>query len=209
MTSIGQVKFALAAILCMACAAAGAQGITLASTTSTEQSGLFAHLLPLFKQASGMDVKVVAVGTGQALDIARRGDADALLVHDQAAEEKFVAEGFGVRRQAVMYNDFVLIGPKTDPATRRGHRRRAQEGQRQQRRLHFARRQERHPWRRDPILDRRGTDEPAGQRLQGVWMRHGSGVEHCRRLRGLRAGRSRHLAFIQEPRRPRDSGRRR
>jgi tungstate transport system substrate-binding protein len=120
MMSIGQVKFALAAILCIASGAAGAQGITLASTTSTEQSGLFAHLLPLFKQASGVDVKVVAVGTGQALDIARRGDADALLVHDQAAEEKFVAEGFGLRRHAVMYNDFVLIGPKTDPAAARG-----------------------------------------------------------------------------------------
>jgi tungstate transport system substrate-binding protein len=120
MMSLGPVPFALAAILCIASAAAGAQGITLASTTSTEQSGLFAHLLPLFKQASGLNVKVVAVGTGQALDIARRGDADALLVHDQAAEEKFVAEGFGLRRQAVMYNDFVLIGPKTDPAAARG-----------------------------------------------------------------------------------------
>jgi tungstate transport system substrate-binding protein len=121
MTSFGQVKFALAAILCIASAAAGAQqGITLASTTSTEQSGLFAHLLPLFKQANGVDVKVVAVGTGQALDIARRGDADALLVHDQAAEEKFVAEGFGLRRRAVMYNDFVLIGPKADPAAALG-----------------------------------------------------------------------------------------
>ena len=120
MTSIGQAKFLFAAILCVASGAAGAQSITLASTTSTEQSGLFAHLLPLFKQASGLDVKVVAVGTGQALDIARRGDADALLVHDQAAEEKFVADGFGLRRYAVMYNDFVLIGPKTDPAAARG-----------------------------------------------------------------------------------------
>jgi tungstate transport system substrate-binding protein len=100
--------------------AAAAQSITLASTTSTEQSGLFAHLLPLFRKASGVDVKVVAVGTGQALDIGRRGDADALLVHDQAAEEKFVAEGFGLKRFPVMYNDFVLIGPKTDPAATRG-----------------------------------------------------------------------------------------
>jgi tungstate transport system substrate-binding protein len=83
-------------MLCIVSGAAAAQSITLASTTSTEQSGLFAHLLPLFKQASGVDVKVVAVGTGQALDIGRRGDADALLVHDQAAEEKFVAEGFGI-----------------------------------------------------------------------------------------------------------------
>ena len=94
--------------------------IVLASTTSTEQSGLFKHLLPQFTKASGTEVRVVAVGTGQALDMARRGDADALFVHDQPAEEKFVAEGFGLPRRAVMYNDFVLIGPKTDPAGVRG-----------------------------------------------------------------------------------------
>ncbi|HNT38623.1 MAG TPA: extracellular solute-binding protein [Rubrivivax sp.] len=95
--------------------------IVMASTTSTEQSGLFAHLLPAFKQASGIDVRVVAVGTGQALDIARRGDADILFVHDTAAEEKFVAEGYATRREDVMYNDFVLVGPKTDPAGARGN----------------------------------------------------------------------------------------
>ena len=94
--------------------------IVVSSTTSTEQSGLFAHLLPAFKKASGIDVKVVALGTGQALDMARRGDADVVFVHDQAAEEKFVAEGFGLRRLPVMYNDFVLIGPKADPAGTRG-----------------------------------------------------------------------------------------
>ena len=94
--------------------------IVMASTTSTEQSGLFAHLLPAFKQASGIDVRVVAVGTGQALDIARRGDADILFVHDTAAEEKFVAEGYSVKREDVMYNDFVLVGPKSDPAGARG-----------------------------------------------------------------------------------------
>jgi tungstate transport system substrate-binding protein len=120
MTLIGQSRVLFMAILCIASGVAGAQSITLSSTTSTEQSGLFAHLLPLFKQTSGLDVKVVAVGTGQALDIARRGDADALLVHDQAAEEKFVAEGFGLKRYPVMYNDFVLVGPKTDPAAARG-----------------------------------------------------------------------------------------
>ncbi len=97
-----------------------AQSIVMSSTTSTEQSGLFAHLLPAFKKASGLDVKVVALGTGQALDMARRGDADVVFVHDQAAEEKFVAEGFGVKRWSVMYNDFVLIGPKTDPAGTQG-----------------------------------------------------------------------------------------
>jgi tungstate transport system substrate-binding protein len=99
-----------------------AQGnaIVIASTTSTEQSGLFAHLMPLFKKASGIDVKVVALGTGQALDVGRRGDADVVFVHDQAAEEKFVADGFGVKRVPVMYNDFVLIGPADDPAKASG-----------------------------------------------------------------------------------------
>jgi len=94
--------------------------IVVSSTTSTEQSGLFGHLLPAFKRATGIDVKVVALGTGQALDVARRGDADVVFVHDKAAEEKFVAEGFGLQRQEVMYNDFVLIGPKADPAGTRG-----------------------------------------------------------------------------------------
>ena len=99
---------------------AGTQSITVASTTSTEQSGLFGKLLPDFKKASGIDVKVVALGTGQALDMGRRGDADVVFVHDTAAEEKFVAEGYGVKRYAVMYNDFVLVGPKADPAGAKG-----------------------------------------------------------------------------------------
>jgi tungstate transport system substrate-binding protein len=90
--------------------------ITVASTTSTEQSGLFGYLLPRFTSATGIGVKVVAVGTGQALDIGRRGDADVVFVHDKLAEEKFLAEGFGVKRFDVMYNDFVVIGPKADPA---------------------------------------------------------------------------------------------
>ena len=93
-----------------------AQNLVMASTTSTEQSGLFQHLLPEFKKSTGVDVKVVALGTGQALDMGRRGDADILFVHDQVAEEKFVADGFGVKRLPVMYNDFVLIGPANDPA---------------------------------------------------------------------------------------------
>jgi len=102
---------------------AGAQDkfIVMASTTSTEQSGLFSHLLPAFKQATGIDVRVVALGTGQALDTGRRGDADVVFVHDQAAEEKFVAEGFGLKRLPVMYNDFVIVGPKSDPAGVRGN----------------------------------------------------------------------------------------
>ena len=92
----------------------------MASTTSTEQSGLFGHLLPEFKKASGIDVKVVALGTGQALDMGRRGDADLLFVHDQVAEEKMVADGYAVKRFAVMYNDFVLVGPTSDSAKAKG-----------------------------------------------------------------------------------------
>lgn len=108
----------LIALLLLLPAAVQAQErfITLASTTSTEQSGLFAHLLPAFTQATGIGVRVVAVGTGQALKLGERGDADVVLVHDRAAELRFVADGWGVGRQDVMHNDFVLIGPKADPA---------------------------------------------------------------------------------------------
>jgi tungstate transport system substrate-binding protein len=105
----------------LASGAVMAQSIVVASTTSTEQSGLFSHLLPEFKKASGIDVKVVALGTGQAIDTARRGDAGVLFVHDKVAEERFVAEGFAAKRQDVMYNDFVLIGPKADPAQTKGN----------------------------------------------------------------------------------------
>ena len=94
--------------------------ITVASTTSTEQSGLFGHLLPIYAQKTGVQVRVVALGTGQALDTGRRGDADVVFVHDKAAEEKFVGEGYGVERKEVMYNDFVLIGPKDDPTKSAG-----------------------------------------------------------------------------------------
>lgn len=95
--------------------------IVLASTTSTQQSGLFAHLLPAFTQRTGIEVKVVALGTGQALDAARRGDADVVFVHDREAEEKFIAQGFALRRYDVMYNDFVLIGQRDDPAKVHGN----------------------------------------------------------------------------------------
>ena len=94
--------------------------ITLSSTTSTQDSGLFGYILPIFKAASGIDVHVVAVGTGQALAIGMRGDADALLVHDRIGEDKFVADGYGIDRRDVMYNDFVIVGPNTDPAHIRG-----------------------------------------------------------------------------------------
>jgi tungstate transport system substrate-binding protein len=115
---MGLIRIVLVALaLAFASAAPGQQKfITVASTTSTEQSGLFKHLLPIFQKKTGIQVRVVAVGTGQALDIGRRGDADVLLVHAKPLEEKFIAEGSGVKRQDVMYNDFVLIGPKSDPA---------------------------------------------------------------------------------------------
>lgn len=115
----GAALTCLAALLGLA-STARAETITMASTTSTEQSGLFAHLLPAFKKDSGIDIKVVAQGTGQALDTARRGDADVVFVHDQAAEEKFVSEGYAQKRYPVMYNDFVLIGPGKDPAKAQG-----------------------------------------------------------------------------------------
>jgi tungstate transport system substrate-binding protein len=103
-------------------ATAQEKSIVVASTTSTQDSGLFGYLLPIFKKGTGIDVKVVAQGTGQALDTARRGDADVVFVHARAAEEKFLAEGFGVKRYPVMYNDFVLIGPAGDPAGIKGRR---------------------------------------------------------------------------------------
>ncbi len=106
----------LAVLLAVLPAGAQDKYIVVASTTSTEQSGLFGFLLPIFQKKTGIQVRVVALGTGQALDLARRGDADVVLVHARSAEEKFLAEGHGVRRFDVMYNDFVLIGPKSDPA---------------------------------------------------------------------------------------------
>ena len=96
--------------------------ITVSSTTSTEQSGLFGHILPIFTRDSGIAVRVVALGTGQALDVGRRGDADVVFVHDKAAEERFVADGFGGPRRAVMFNDFIIVGPAADPARINGLR---------------------------------------------------------------------------------------
>jgi len=116
-------RFLIAAILVATFAApvpAQDKSIVVASTTSTQDSGLFGHILPMFKAKTGIDVKVVAQGTGQALDTARRGDADVVFVHAKAQEEKFIADGFGVKRYPVMYNDFVLIGPKDDPAGIKG-----------------------------------------------------------------------------------------
>ena len=113
---IGTLSAAALAALVALPAAAQPKSIVVASTTSTEQSGLFGHILPMFTAKTGIQVKVVALGTGQALDVGRRGDADVVFVHDRPAEDRFVAEGWGVGRRDVMYNDFVLVGPKTDPA---------------------------------------------------------------------------------------------
>jgi tungstate transport system substrate-binding protein len=110
----------IASILLLSNAQGAERSITLSSTTSTRDSGLFDYILPIFRAASGLSVHVVAVGTGQALAIAARGDADALLVHDRVGEEKFVAEGYGLDRRDVMYNDFVIVGPNNDPAHIRG-----------------------------------------------------------------------------------------
>ena len=117
-------KFLAVAALALTAAVGSAQAqdrfITVASTTSTENSGLFKHILPLFKAKTGIDVRVIAQGTGQALDTGRRGDADVVFVHAPAAEKKFVAEGHGVERFEVMYNDFVIVGPNSDPAGVKG-----------------------------------------------------------------------------------------
>jgi tungstate transport system substrate-binding protein len=113
------IAFTLAQI---SLASAQDKSIVVASTTSTQDSGLYGFILPLFKQKTGIDVKVIALGTGQALDLARRGDADVVLVHAREAEEKFIEKGHGVKRYSVMYNDFIIIGPKDDPAGIRGSR---------------------------------------------------------------------------------------
>jgi len=118
---LSMVKLAMVATSLLVAMGVSAQSIVVASTTSTEQSGLFSVLLPEFKKATGIDVKVVALGTGQAIDMGRRGDADVLFVHDKVAEEKVVAEGFAVKRIEVMYNDFVLVGPANDPLKVKGN----------------------------------------------------------------------------------------
>jgi tungstate transport system substrate-binding protein len=120
MHSIFRIVAFVLTIFAIAPAQADERFITLSSTTSTQDSGLFGHVLPIFTAASGITVHVVAVGTGQALAIGARGDADALLVHDRVGEDKFVADGFGIDRRDVMYNDFVIVGPNSDPAYIRG-----------------------------------------------------------------------------------------
>ena len=184
----------------------------MASTTSTEQSGLFPHLLPAFKKATGIEVRVVAVGTGQALDIGRRGDADVLFVHDRPAEEKFVAEGYGVQAPRVMYNDFVLVGPADDPAQRRAASdivAALDEDRRAVRALRLARRQQRHECRRAALLEggRRsmppGRASPATRNAAAAWARRSTSPRPSTPTCSPTAA----PGSLQEPRQARDPGR--
>ena len=162
---------ALGAIVIAAPGYAQDKSIVVASTTSTQDSGLFEYLLPLFKTKTGITVKVVAQGTGQALDTGRRGDADVVFVHAKSAEEKFLAEGQGVKRYPVMYNDFVLIGPKSDPAGIKGMKDVAKaftDHQGQAGLVHLARRPLRHPYRRAQALEGRRHRHREGQRRPGT-----------------------------------------
>ena len=156
-TRRGFLALAAATVLASATVAtAQDKSIVVSSTTSTQDSGLFGHILPLFKAKTGIDVKVVSQGTGQALDTGRRGDADVVFVHAKSAEEKFLAEGEGVKRYPVMYNDFVLIGPKGRPGRHQGHegcRQSTSSNQGQTGGLHLAGRPVRHAYRRDQSLE--------------------------------------------------------
>ena len=203
--------FVLAATIAMLAASpahAQDKSIVVASTTSTQDSGLFGHILPLFKAKTGIDVKVVAQGTGQALDTGRRGDADVLFVHAKPQEEKFIADGAGVKRYPVMYNDFILVGPKSDPAGDQGHDRRhggIESHQGQGRALHLARRPLGHACRRARALEGRRHRHRQGQGrlVQGDRPGHGRRAQYRVGGERLRARRPRHLALVQEPRRSR------
>ena len=199
---------------CIGTASAQDKSIVVSSTTSTQDSGLFGHILPLFKAKTGIDVKVVSQGTGQALDTGRRGDADVVFVHAKSQEEKFVADGFGVKRIPVMYNDFVLIGPKSDPAGIKGSK-------------DIVAALKTIKAKGAPFVsrgDRSGTHaaelalwkvagidiaEGQGALVQRDRPGHGRGAQHRLGHERLCAGRPRHLALVQESRRPRHRGRRR
>ena len=188
--------------------------IVVASTTSTEQSGLFGASCRIFEKETGIKVRVVALGTGQALDLARRGDADVVFVHAKSAEEKFLAEGYGVKRYPVMYNDFVLIGPKSDPAKIAGGKdtlealRKIQATQApfvsrgDKSGTHMA---ELDLWKASGVDLEKAKGAVVPRHRPG----HGSGAQHRGVDERLPARRPRHLARIQEPRRSRDPGRRR
>ena len=183
----------------------------MASTTSTQDSGLFGYLLPLFKAKTGIEVKVIAQGTGQALDTARRGDADVVFVHAKSQEEKFLAEGFGVKRFDVMYNDFVLIGPKSDPAGVKGKDIEAALKTIQAKDAPFVSRGDRSGthlaelalWKQAGI-DIAAAKGPLVSRNRAG---HGRRAQHGESDGRLCAVRSRHLDILQEPRRSRHRGR--
>ncbi len=158
------------ALIHFAPASAEDRSIVVASTTSTQDSGLFGYLLPIFKAKTGIEVKVIAQGTGQALDTARRGDADVVFVHAKAQEEKFLAEGFGVKRFAVMYNDFVLIGPNSRSRRRQGqgYRDRAEDDSGQGRAIHLARRPVRHQFRRTRAVEAGRASISRQPRARGI-----------------------------------------
>ena len=185
----------------------------VASTTSTQDSGLFGYLLPLFKAKTGIEVKVIAQGTGQALDTARRGDADVVFVHARSQEEKFLAEGFGVKRFDVMYNDFVLIGPKSDPAGVKGKDIETALKTIQAKGAPFVSRGDRSGTHAAELaLWKAGRHRYRGQQRPVVSRDragHGGGAQYRECDERLRAVRPRHLDIVQEPRRSRDRGRRR
>ena len=189
------------------------RSIVVASTTSTQDSGLFGYLLPIFKAKTGIEVKVIAQGTGQALDTARRGDADVVFVHAKAQEEKFLAEGFGVQRFDVMYNDFVLIGPKRDPAGVKGKdiETALKAIQAKSRAVRLARRQIGHALGRTCALEagRHRYRRQQGPVVSRDRAGHGGRAQHRERDEWLCAVRPRHLDILQEPWRSRNSGRRR
>ena len=171
----------------------------VSSTTSTEQSGLFGFILPIFKMKTGIDVKVVAVGTGQALDIGRRGDADVVFVHDKPAEEKFVSEGYATKRNEVMYNDFILIGPKADPAKVAGGRDIQAALQKiSAAQATFISRGDQSGTRRRTTLLEGGwyTGRLKPFLVQGNRSRHGPRIEHCIRHEWIYLGGSRDLALL-------------
>ena len=169
--------------------AAAQEFITVASTTSTENSGLFGHILPLFQEKTGIEVRVVAQGTGQALETGKRGDADVVFVHARAAEDAFVAEGWGVERFDVMYNDFVIVGPAGDPAgikAARGRRRGPGGDRRRRGRLRLARRRLRHPPGREGAVGggrRRAGRATGTARPAAAWARRSTPPPSCRPTR--------------------------
>ena len=206
------IATALTLALGVAPALAQDKSIVVSSTTSTQDSGLFGHILPLFKQKTGIDVKVVSQGTGQALDTGRRGDADVVFVHAKSQEEKFVAEGYGVKRNPVMYNDFVIIGPKSDPAGIKGTRISSLRSRRSRTSRPTSSRAATSPARITPSSTSGRQPASTSRRTRAPWYKEigqgmGAALNTASAVERLRAGRPRHLDQLQEQGRPRDRGR--